>query len=57
MMVLQPTRLMGYSFLSGILWVHFVVVEIMFALVAAYSTLSRLVRWNLHYKEWLRLMF
>jgi hypothetical protein len=57
MLVLQPTRLMGYSFLSGILWVRSVIVEIMFVLAAAYSTLNRLVRWNLHYKEWIRRMF
>ena len=57
MLVPQPTRLMGYSCLSGILWVHSVIVEIMFLLAAAYSTLNRLVRWNLHDKEWIRLMF
>ena len=57
MLVPQPTRLMGYSCLSGILWVYSVIMEIMFVLAATYSTLNRLVRWILHYKEWNRLMF
>ncbi len=57
MLVPQPTRLIGYSCLSGILWVHSAIMEIMFVLTAASSTLNRLVRWNLHDNEWIRLMF
>ncbi|OGA93215.1 MAG: hypothetical protein A3G27_14100 [Betaproteobacteria bacterium RIFCSPLOWO2_12_FULL_66_14] len=55
LLALQPTALMGYSYL--VLYNVVFILPLMVILIAASSrpTLIRLARWNLHHKEWVRL--
>jgi cytochrome c biogenesis protein CcdA len=56
LLALQPTALLGYSYL--VLYNLAFVVPLVVILVAASArpTLNRLAHWNLHHKEWVRLM-
>ena len=55
LLALQPTALLGYSYL--VLYNIVFVLPLVVILVAASArpTLNRLARWNLHHKEWVRL--
>jgi cytochrome c-type biogenesis protein len=55
LLALQPTALLGYSYL--VLYNVVFVLPLVVILVAASArpTLNRLARWNLHHKEWVRL--
>ena len=56
LLALQPTALLGYSYL--VLYNIVFVVPLIIILVAASAkpTLNRLAHWNLHHKEWVRLV-
>ena len=55
LLALQPTALLGYGYL--VLYNVVFVLPLVVILVAASArpTLNRLVHWNLHHKEWMRL--
>jgi cytochrome c biogenesis protein CcdA len=55
LLALQPTALMGYSYL--VLYNVVFVLPLVAILIAASArpTLNRLAHWNLHHKEWVRL--
>ena len=56
LLALQPTALMGYSYL--VLYNVVFILPLVVILIAASSrpALVRLARWNLHHKEWVRLV-
>jgi cytochrome c-type biogenesis protein len=56
LLALQPTALLGYSYL--LLYNLVFVLPLIIILVAASArpTLNRLAHWNLHHKEWVRLV-
>jgi cytochrome c-type biogenesis protein len=56
LLALQPTALLGYSYL--VLYNIVFVLPLIVILVAASArpTLNRLAHWNLHHKEWVRLV-
>lgn len=56
LLVLQPTALLGYSYL--VLYNLVFVLPLVAILLAASArpTLNRLAHWNLHHKEWVRLI-
>ena len=55
LLALQPTALLGYSYL--VLYNVVFVLPLVVLLIAASArpTLNRLAHWNLHHKEWVRL--
>lgn len=55
LLALQPTALLGYSYL--LLYNVVFILPLVIILIAASSrpTLVRLARWNLHHKDWVRL--
>src|SRR5574340_969505 len=55
LLALQPSALVGYSYL--VLYNLIFVLPLVVILIAASArpTLNRLVHWNLHHKEWVRL--
>lgn len=55
LLALQPTALLGYAYL--LLYNVVFILPLVAILIAASSrpTLVRLARWNLHYKDWVRL--
>jgi cytochrome c-type biogenesis protein len=56
LLALQPTAFLGYSYL--LLYNVVFILPLVFILVVASArpTLSRLAHWNLHHKEWVRLV-
>jgi cytochrome c-type biogenesis protein len=56
LLALQPTRLLGYSYLVlyNLVFILPLVAILIFA--AARPTLNQLAHWNLHHKEWVRLV-
>lgn len=55
LLALQPTALLGYSYLLLYNVVFILPLVIILVLAAAKPTLGRLAHWNLHHKEWVRL--
>ncbi len=56
LLALQPTALMGYSYLLLYNVVFILPLVIILVAASARPTLNRLARWNLHHKEWVRLV-
>jgi cytochrome c biogenesis protein CcdA len=56
LLALQPTHLLGYSYLVLYNLVFILPLVIILVLAAARPTLNRLAHWNLHHKEWVRLV-
>jgi cytochrome c biogenesis protein CcdA len=55
LLALQPTALLGYSYLVLYNLVFILPLVGILVLAAARPTLNRLAHWNLHHKEWVRL--
>ncbi len=55
LLALQPTALLGYSYLVLYNLVFILPLVGILILAAARPTLNRLAHWNLHHKEWVRL--
>ncbi len=56
LLALQPTALMGYSYLLLYNAVFILPLVVILVVASARPTLNRLARWNLHHKEWVRLV-
>ena len=56
LLALQPTALMGYSYLLLYNVVFILPLVVILVAASARPTLNRLARWNLHHKEWVRLV-
>ncbi len=56
LLALQPTAFLGYSYLLLYNIVFILPLVVILALASARPTLSRLSHWNLHHKEWVRLV-
>lgn len=56
LLALQPTAFLGYSYLLLYNIIFILPLVIILALASARPTLSRLSHWNLHHKEWVRLV-
>ncbi len=55
LLALQPTALLGYSYLVLYNVVFVVPLVVILLAASARPTLNRLAHWNLHHKEWVRL--
>lgn len=56
LLAMQPTALLGYGYLVLYNLVFVLPLVIILVLAAARPTLNRLAHWNLHHKEWVRLV-
>ncbi len=56
LLALQPTALLGYSYLVLYNVVFILPLVIILIAASARPTLNRLAHWNLHHKEWVRLV-
>src|SRR3989304_6232302 len=56
LLALQPTALMGYGYLLLYNVVFILPLVVILAAASARPTLNRLAHWNLHHKEWVRLV-
>ncbi len=56
LLALQPTALLGYSYLVLYNVVFILPLVVILVAASARPTLNRLAHWNLHYKEWVRLV-
>lgn len=56
LLALQPTRLLGYSYLVLYNIVFILPLAGILLLASAKPTLNQLAHWNLHHKEWVRLV-
>ncbi len=56
LLALQPTALLGYSYLVLYNVVFVLPLAVILITASARPTLNRLARWNLHHKEWVRLV-
>lgn len=56
LLALQPTAMLGYAYLLLYNVVFIIPLVIILVLAAARPTLGRLAHWNLHHKEWVRLV-
>jgi cytochrome c biogenesis protein CcdA len=56
LLALQPTALLGYSYLVLYNVVFVLPLVVMLIAASARPTLNRLAHWNLHHKEWVRLV-
>jgi len=55
LLALQPTALLGYSYLVLYNVVFVLPLVVILIIASARPTLNRLAHWNLHHKEWVRL--
>lgn len=56
LLALQPTAMLGYGYLILYNVVFILPLVVILILASARPTLSRLAHWNLHHKEWVRLV-
>jgi cytochrome c biogenesis protein CcdA len=56
LLALQPTKILGYSYLLLYNIVFILPLVIILILASAKPTLGKLAHWNLHHKEWVRLV-
>lgn len=56
LLALQPTAMLGYAYLLLYNIVFILPLVIILALAASRPTLNHLAHWNLHHKEWVRLI-
>src|SRR3970040_671534 len=56
LLALQPTALLGYSYLVLYNIVFVLPLAAILLLAASRPTLNRLAHWNFHHKEWVRLV-
>jgi cytochrome c biogenesis protein CcdA len=56
LLALQPTALLGYSYLALYNVVFVLPLVVILIAASARPTLNRLAHWNLHHKEWVRLV-
>jgi cytochrome c-type biogenesis protein len=56
LLALQPTALLGYGYLVLYNVVFVLPLVVILVLAASRPTLNRLAHWNLHHKEWVRLV-
>lgn len=56
LLALQPTALLGYAYLVLYNLIFVLPLVVILVLAAARPTLNRLAHWNLHHKEWVRLV-
>ena len=56
LLALQPTKMLGYSYLLLYNIVFILPLVIILILASAKPTLGKLAHWNLHHKEWVRLV-
>ena len=55
LLALQPTALLGYSYLVLYNVVFILTLAVILLIASTRPTLNRLAHWNLHHKEWVRL--
>ncbi|KAF0112001.1 MAG: cytochrome c bioproteinis protein transmembrane region [Chloroflexi bacterium] len=56
LLALQPTAMLGYGYLLLYNFIFILPLVVILILASARPTLNRLAHWNLHHKEWVRLV-